>query len=119
MERFYYAKNDIVYNKTLQTIAHSVEYSIITSQTVDGYISISQTVDGLISIGKTVNGYISIGQTVDGYISIGQAVDGYISIGQTVDGYIGIEGFELTSLVVITRIAVNPTTIRSRRSHNV
>ena len=99
MERFYYAKNDIVYNKTLQTIAHSVEYSIITSQTVDGYISISQTVDGLISIGKTVNGYISIGQTVDGYI--------------------GIEGFELTSLVVITRIAVNPTTIRSRRSHNV
>ena len=109
MERFYYAKNDIVYNKTLQTIAHSVEYSIITSQTVDGYISISQTVDGLISIGKTVNGYISIGQTVDGYISIGQ----------TVDGYIGIEGFELTSLVVITRIAVNPTTIRSRRSHNV
>ena len=109
MERFYYAKNDIVYNKTLQTIAHSVEYSIITSQTVDGYISISQTVDGLISIGKTVNGYISIGQTVDGYISIGQ----------TVDGYIGIEGFELTSLVVITRISVNPTTIRSRRSHNV
>ena len=98
MERFYYAKNDLVYNKTLQTIAHSVEYSIIISQTVDGNISISQTVDGLISIGKTVNGYISIGQTVDGYI--------------------GIEGFELTSLVVITRIAVNPTTIRSRRPHN-